>query len=162
MLAAFRVGALGNDCGRPQNGTASTGKLNYSNVRCGRASNRTEGRVDAPCGFSAGVASRSCCARPMPQRDAVTIVWHVYEYKLLLNLDRSNTTRAQDCTASRQRNSRTDRYAESISAPLLFAPRHASSISIWRARRHAPARMALRTGSSWELGTSLAQAERTW
>ena len=33
MLAAFRVGAHGNDGGRPQNGTASTGKLNYSNVR---------------------------------------------------------------------------------------------------------------------------------
>jgi len=40
MLAAFRVGALGNDCGRPQNGTASTGKLIYSNVRCRRPSNR--------------------------------------------------------------------------------------------------------------------------
>jgi hypothetical protein len=39
MLAAFRVGAFGNDCGRPQNGTASTGKLNHSNVRRGRASN---------------------------------------------------------------------------------------------------------------------------
>jgi hypothetical protein len=41
MLAAFRVGALGNDCGRPQNGTASTGKLNYSNVRRGDASNES-------------------------------------------------------------------------------------------------------------------------
>ena len=40
MLAAFRVGAFSTDCGRPQNGTASTGKLNYSNVRCGEASNR--------------------------------------------------------------------------------------------------------------------------
>jgi hypothetical protein len=39
MLAAFRVDALGNDGGRPQNGTASTGKLNHSNVRCGKASN---------------------------------------------------------------------------------------------------------------------------
>jgi hypothetical protein len=39
MLAAFRVGALGNHCGRPQNGTASTGKLNHSNVREGKASN---------------------------------------------------------------------------------------------------------------------------
>jgi len=41
MLAAFRVDALGNDGGRPQNGTASTGKLNHSNVRCGKASNRS-------------------------------------------------------------------------------------------------------------------------
>jgi hypothetical protein len=40
MLAAFRFGALGNDGGRPQNGTASTGKLNYSNVRCREASNQ--------------------------------------------------------------------------------------------------------------------------
>jgi len=39
MLAAFRVGALGNHCGRPQNGTASTGKLSYSNVRYRRPSN---------------------------------------------------------------------------------------------------------------------------
>jgi hypothetical protein len=39
MLAAFRVGALGNHRGRPQNGTASTGKLNHSNVREGKASN---------------------------------------------------------------------------------------------------------------------------
>jgi hypothetical protein len=39
MLAAFRVGALGNHSGRPQNGTASTGKLNHSNVRKGKASN---------------------------------------------------------------------------------------------------------------------------
>src|SRR5207245_8960381 len=43
MLAAFRVGALGNHGGRSQNGTASTGKLTYSNVRYGKASNRVLG-----------------------------------------------------------------------------------------------------------------------
>jgi len=39
MLAVFRVGALSSDCGRPQNGAASTGKLKYFTVRFGIASN---------------------------------------------------------------------------------------------------------------------------
>jgi len=40
VLALFRVGALGNDCGRRlQNGVADTGKLNYFSVACGKASN---------------------------------------------------------------------------------------------------------------------------
>src|SRR5580692_2974479 len=48
MLAAFRVGALGNHSGRPQNGTASTGKLNHSNVRCRRPSNTIPVSVRIP------------------------------------------------------------------------------------------------------------------
>jgi len=40
VLALFRVGALGNDCGRLQNGAADTGKLNHFSVACGKASNQ--------------------------------------------------------------------------------------------------------------------------
>ena len=39
VLAVFRVDALGNDCGRLQNGAATTGKLIHFSVRCGKASN---------------------------------------------------------------------------------------------------------------------------
>jgi len=40
VLALFRVDALGNDCGRLQNGAADTGKLNHFSVACGKASNQ--------------------------------------------------------------------------------------------------------------------------
>jgi hypothetical protein len=61
MLAAFRAGALGNDCGRLQNGTASTGKLNHSNVREGKASNRvTVGAFSNPQGSQSGVYVGNC------------------------------------------------------------------------------------------------------
>jgi hypothetical protein len=59
MLAAFRVGAHGNDGGRPQNGTASTGKLNYSNVRCREASNQVHNDPDSQ-GGQAGVYVGNC------------------------------------------------------------------------------------------------------
>jgi hypothetical protein len=45
MLAAFRVGAHWQRLRTAQNGTASTGKLNHSNVGCGKASNPIAGFV---------------------------------------------------------------------------------------------------------------------
>jgi len=44
MLAVFRFGAFGNDCGRPQNGAVATDKLIHSNVHCRRASNHSRSR----------------------------------------------------------------------------------------------------------------------
>jgi hypothetical protein len=56
MLAVFRVGFFSNHCGRPQNGTASTDKLNYSNVRGEEASNGSQYRAVGHFYFETSVA----------------------------------------------------------------------------------------------------------